>query len=62
MNRYSQEFNSEMTSEEARLKLFTLAKKIKKDNLEELYDAYESVAQDILERELKDANENGTLD
>ena len=62
MNEYLKEFSLEMSSVEAKLKFFTMAKQINENEFGKLHEAYESISREILDREIKEASENGTLD
>ena len=53
-NKYSQFFNTQMSSFEAQTMLFSKGKGLSKSEKDELFAAYEAVLHSILERESKE--------
>lgn len=62
MNKYSQLFDPDMTYEEIQTKYFAALMKVGKSEAGELYEAYNEVAKEIYERELREAGEYDRLD
>lgn len=61
VNRFSKMFNENMSFNECRTVLFTLAEGLSKDELKELFDAYNPVSDKALARELDYARKNSCL-
>lgn len=54
MNKYSKFFNTDMSSNEARLEFFKIGKRIPKSDLGSLKEAYFEIVNQILKRERKE--------
>lgn len=62
MNKYVKYFSEDMTSEQAKRKAYSLLKTIKrKEEIEELVDAFNSVNNIIMDRELEEAYKKGAI-